>query len=348
MGPANGAAAAVDLFCGAGGPLCGLQQAGIRMCAVIDADPSCRYPFEANIGAPFHVMDARDTSVKFFRSCDPPGSARMLAGCAPCQPFSCYSRTWNGDVWTLLTRFAELVKSVRPEIVTMESVPGLKRHPVFGRFTGALDRVGHRRRHGTVDCSRDGVPQTRRRLVIPASRLGDIGPTTPERAGRGRATASDAIGYMNSIAAGGASRRDHLHRSISMSGLNIERIKRSKPGGTCEDWDPGLRAGCHRRTAWATYAAVYGRRSRNRPGPTTTTQFNGFGSGRFGHPEQDRARPLREGAPLQTFPAKYKFVPRGEDVRIRNVARMIGNAVPVRLGRAIGACIAGHLVKHDG
>lgn len=349
MRPAKGrAAAAVDLFCGAGGLSCGLQQAGIRICAGIDADPSCRYPFEANIGAPFHGMDARDISAKFLRSCYPPGSVRILAGCAPCQPFSCYSRTGNGDRWTLLTRFAELVKSVKPGIVTMENVPGLERHPVFGRFTGALDGAGYRRWHGIVDCSRYGVPQTRRRLVLLASRLGDIGPMAPERAGRGRATVSDAISHMVPIAAGSASRRDRLHRSSSMSGLNLERIKRSKPGGTWEDWDPRLRAGCHRRDAGATYSAVYGRMSWNRPGPTITTQFNGFGSGRFGHPEQDRALSLREGALLQTFPAKYKFVPRGEEVKIRNVARMIGNAVPVKLGRAIGACIAGHLVKHDG
>lgn len=41
--------------------------------------------------------------------------------------------------------------------------------------------------------------------------------------------------------------------------------------------------------------------------PTITTQFTGYGTGRFGHPEQDRALTLREGAIIQTFPEDYSF-----------------------------------------
>ena len=81
----------------------------------------------------------------------------------------------------------------------------------------------------------------------------------------------------------------------------------------------------------------------DRPGPTITTQFHGFGNGRFGHPEQDRAISLREGALLQTFPEEYSFVPEGAIVHISSVARLIGNAVPVRTGEAIGTSILAHL-----
>ena len=42
----------------------------------------------------------------------------------------------------------------------------------------------------------------------------------------------------------------------------------------------------------------------DKPAPTITTQFYNFGTGRFGHPKQDRALSLREGALLQTFPLK--------------------------------------------
>ena len=81
------------------------------------------------------------------------------------------------------------------------------------------------------------------------------------------------------------------------------------------------------------------------PAPTVTTQFNGYGNGRFGHPEQDRAISLREGALLQTFPEDYSFVPEGEAVQIAPVARLIGNAVPVKLGEAIGRSIIAHLAE---
>jgi DNA (cytosine-5)-methyltransferase 1 len=80
----------------------------------------------------------------------------------------------------------------------------------------------------------------------------------------------------------------------------------------------------------------------DKPALTITTQFFGYGNGRFGHPEQDRAISLREAAMLQTFPRTYKFVPPGEPVRFNKLGRLIGNAVPVRLGEFI----AGALMRH--
>lgn len=79
------------------------------------------------------------------------------------------------------------------------------------------------------------------------------------------------------------------------------------------------------------------------PAPTITTQFYGFGNGRFGHPEQDRAISLREGAILQGFPKGYAFVPEGGPTHFKVLGRMIGNAVPVVLGEAIGHSISRHL-----
>ena len=83
------------------------------------------------------------------------------------------------------------------------------------------------------------------------------------------------------------------------------------------------------------------------PAPTMTTQFYGFGNGRFGHPEQDRGISLREGAILQTFPRYYEFVEPGNPVKFKTVGRMIGNAVPVELARAIARAIKRHLSEVD-
>jgi DNA (cytosine-5)-methyltransferase 1 len=77
--------------------------------------------------------------------------------------------------------------------------------------------------------------------------------------------------------------------------------------------------------------------------PTMTTQFYGFGNGRFGHPDQDRAISLREGAMLQSFPKNYKFVSPKEAIRKTTLGRMIGNAVPVVLGELIGKTFSQHL-----
>ena len=78
-------------------------------------------------------------------------------------------------------------------------------------------------------------------------------------------------------------------------------------------------------------------------GPTMTTQFYCYGTGRYGHPEQDRALTLREGALLQTFPKDYDFINPNVPFRMRDIARHILNAVPVRLGEVIGLSILEHL-----
>src|SRR5260370_21095135 len=75
------------------------------------------------------------------------------------------------------------------------------------------------------------------------------------------------------------------------------------------------------------------------PAPTLTTECYAYGTGRFGHPDQDRAITLREAALLQTFPRKYRFVDRGDSVYFSSVGRLVGNAVPPMLGRAIGRAL---------
>ncbi|MNW62262.1 putative BsuMI modification methylase subunit YdiO [compost metagenome] len=81
----------------------------------------------------------------------------------------------------------------------------------------------------------------------------------------------------------------------------------------------------------------------DKPSPTITTQFYGYGNGRFGHPEQDRALSLREGAMLQTFPRDYEFFAPNDSVSLKKIGTYIGNAVPVKLGEIIGNSILEHM-----
>ena len=335
---------AVDLFCGAGGLSFGLQRAGIDVHAGIDLDPACRYPFETNVGAEFYERDLFGLSSGFVGSLFAPGRPRVLSGCAPCQPFSTYTRGRGNPnrQWKLLDKFAEIVQELRPEIVTMENVSLLPRHVVFANFVAALRRAGYRLSHSVVRCSNYGVPQRRRRLVLLASTLGEIVLQPPDPLQR-TPTVWKTIGRLDPLEAGGASESDSLHRCSGLSETNLRRIRSSVPGGTWRDWEVGLRALCHTRGSGRTYSGVYGRMRWEEPAPTITTQFHGYGSGRFGHPEQDRAISLREGALLQTFPHNYSFVAPGDAVHIAPVARLIGNAVPVELGTAIGRSIIDHL-----
>jgi DNA (cytosine-5)-methyltransferase 1 len=268
----------------------------------------------------------------------------LLAGCAPCQPFSSYSQsakreTPHGD-WDLLRSFSKLVLAVRPTLVTMENVPPLMKQEIFKEFVADLRDAGYELDFKIVDGRDIGLPQRRQRLVLVASQLG---PIVIPNAQKPQSTVRDTIADLPPLSAGSFDPNDPLHAAASLSPLNLTRIRHSKPGGTWRDWPKELVAACHTRESGATYPSVYGRMEWDRPAPTMTTQCYGFGNGRFGHPEQDRAISLREAAMIQSFPQNYSFVQNKSAININTLGRMIGNAVPVLLGEFIGEFLVEHV-----
>ena len=89
------AVAAIDLFCGAGGLSLGLKQAGVEVIAGLDLDPACQYPYEQNLKAKFLPERRRRREGTDLQKLWPEGKIRLLAGCAPCQPFSSHRRGAN-------------------------------------------------------------------------------------------------------------------------------------------------------------------------------------------------------------------------------------------------------------
>ena len=336
----------VDLFCGAGGLAHGLLREGFCINAGVDVDVRCRYAFEHNNGSRFIPSDVDDLNGDDIQELFDADQPRILVGCAPCQPFSLYNQKNRDPNWRLVGRFCDLVTEIRPDVVSMENVPRLMDYRggrVFRRLLDTLRIEGYTVDHRIVFLPSYGLPQRRSRLVVMASLHGTLEleePTyTPDR----YRTVEEAIGGLPGLAAGETDSRDGLHKASRLSQMNLRRIRASTPGGSWADWDDGLVTKCHRARSGRGYRSVYGRMRFDEPSPTITTQFFGFGNGRFGHPEQDRALSLREGAILQSFPADYRFVAPGERAEFKTIGRMIGNAVPVLLGRVIGRSIAAHL-----
>ena len=338
----------VDLFCGVGGLTHGLVRGGIQVLAGIDIDPQCRLPFESNNPAKFHERDIKQLSGADLQILFGDGELRLLAGCAPCQPFSTYSRVGRRSrrdtMWDLVAEFGRLVREFEPDFVTMENVPQLVQHSVFDDFVESLS--GYSVSWSIAECARYGVPQTRKRLVLLASKLGPIKLLPPPGEPLSGSTVREAISKLQSLRAGEADPDDALHSACRLSELNLRQIRASKPGGTWRDWDKELIAKCHRKGTGATFPSVYGRMEWDAPSPTITTQCFGFGNGRFGHPEQDRAITLREAAILQTFPPDYTFLADGERPRYNVLGRLIGNAVPVRIGEVIAESLIAHMRSH--
>ncbi len=342
--------AGVDIFCGLGGLTHGLIRGGASVLAGVDTDPQCRFPYEANNPCRFIEKDVRLLTGAELRKLwrTRKGERTLLAGCAPCQPFSTYSRkgrkTRADGKWELVIDFARLIGESKPDLVTMENVPQLLDHAVFGELTAALK--GYKVWHSVVECANYGVPQTRKRLVLLASRLGPITLLAPLINEKYRPTVREAISHLPPLSAGEADPSDLLHSACKLSKLNLRRIRASRPGGTWRDWNRSLIADCHRKTSGETYPSVYGRMEWTAPSPTITTQCFGYGNGRFGHPEQDRAITLREAAILQTFPENYRFLQDGDRPRFSVMGRLIGNAVPVRLGEVIAKSLIAHARQH--
>lgn len=338
----------IDLFCGAGALTYGLSKAGIDIRLGVDIDPSCDYPFSANNSSEFLLESVTNLKGSDLLRVYQGASVRLLAGCAPCQTFSSYYQKANSDDtrWWLLSEFSRLVGETMPELVTMENVPGLRDKEVFDEFVEKLRSWEYRIFYDIVDCYYYGVPQHRNRLVLLASRLGAIELLPPSKFSLKKKTVRDIIGRMPPLEAGGTDSSDPLHQCSGLSELNLKRMRASRPGGTWRDWDKILVSECHRRDSGKTYPGVYGRMRWDDVAPTITTQFFGFGNGRFGHPDQNRAISLREGAMLQGFPKKYKFVKSKNDIHKKTIGRLVGNAVPVWLGRVIGKSFVEHVRKY--
>ena len=339
----------VDLFCGAGGLSHGFKLEGFDVVAGIDFDAKCRYPFERNNDAPFLLEDVAKIDATDLVSYFTPGLPRVLVGCAPCQPFSKYSQGREDGRWQLLEHFSRLICEVKPDIVSMENVPRLQKFmesSVFNAFVRALRNSDYFVDWKVAYCPDYGIPQSRSRLVLLASRFGPPGVPEATHHAKSYPTVRDAIGDLPPIAAGGVDESDPMHRCSELSASNVKRMLASRPGGSWRDWEDDLVTPCHRRETGQGYSSVYGRMKWDEPAPTITTQFFGFGNGRFGHPDQDRAISLREGALIQTFPPDYAFVPEGQKVEIKTLGRLIGNAVPVGLGRAIARRIRAHLDEY--
>ena len=341
----------IDLFCGAGALTHGFILEGFNVVAGLDADKLCKYPYETNNpGATFIQKKIEDVKAAELEQWYSEGNVKILVGCAPCQPFSAYNKGKRNqnDKWKLLDNFSDLISKIKPDIVSMENVPDLKTFKegkIYKNFVDQLKINYIVTEYPRISCLGYGIPQHRKRLILFASKpkygkVELLEPThTPDKYKKVR----DAISDLEPLEAGQTSQNDPYHKSSSLSELNLQRIKASKPGGTWRDWPAELVAQCHKKESGNNYVSIYGRMTWDDPSPTITTQCYGFGNGRFGHPEQNRAISLREAARLQTFPDDYEFVHPDDPHFTATISRFIGNAVPVELARVIARSIKQHL-----
>lgn len=340
--------AAVDLFCGAGGLTYGLEQSGMNVATSVDNEPSVRHAIESNTSSEFVQADigalARNPE-RVNRMWPADADVKVLGGGPPCQPHTRLNKQnpEEHEKWDLVRTFITLAEETDPDVVVMENVPGIERNGMFEELLGRLQQAGFHVTWKVLDGPEYGVPQSRSRMFTFGSKAAPTTPPEPTHPEDPR-TVRDVIGDLPQIDAGEIHPDDRLHRSQGLADANLKRIQASEPGGTWRDWPDELKLKSQKEGT-ATSVSVYGRMKWDLVGPTITTQFYNYGTGRYGHPEQNRALSLREGAMLQTFPRDFEFVPPDEELNIRPTARKIGNAVPPLLAERVGSAVINHTLE---
>lgn len=341
----------LDFFSGLGIMSYGLINEGLGVSMGMEIDPERVRLYKSNLEVRAREVDLSIATRGSIRSIIDSEKIRpeLVVGCPPCQSFSSLHRTrgipMEQDPRTaLVSKYGKLAAGVNPKIIVFENVRGVlsgtnKTH--FEKYLKYLSRKGYLTVWDVLDAADYGVPQHRMRVVaISIRRDLKVKPTLPvpthskdgSESTKKWASVRDVVGDLKPLESGESDLTDPLHYATAHTESSLRIIKAiPKDGGSRRSLPDNLVLPCHKKLGNGKGAeSVYGRMKWDEPGPTITGAAIRPSSGRFIHPDQDRGITLREMARLQTIPDDFKFEGSKEAI-----ARMIGDAVPLELARAI-------------
>jgi DNA (cytosine-5)-methyltransferase 1 len=335
-----------DLFCGAGGLTLGVLEAGralgLKVDPVFAADtaPHVRDAYQDNF-SPREFETRSIESVLNGEKCAPATDAEkelrnrvgpidLVVGGPPCQGHSNLNNfTRRNDpknsLYGRMARFAEIFD---PQNVIIENVHGAiyDRSKIVWETCELLRKLGYEVDVQTLRGERIGVPQTRHRVFLVASKN-----CTPRILDWEKAHSVGNSGYRSfDWACSGLVRNGDgpLDRETISTAETARRIDLLHDEGLYELPD-SERPSCHRDKEHR-YVSVYGRVKPELPAPTITTGFTCMGQGRFVHPHHRRTLTPREGARLQFLPNWFSFGTNDSILR-KELVSLIGNAVPPKM-----------------
>lgn len=356
--PATRAIRVLDLFAGAGGLTAGFHAASerFRSVAAVEIDRCAAASFSESFPEAEVYAGAIEDWLAEGRM---PDRIDVVVGGPPCQGFSTLGKRDAEDARNgLWRRYAETLTRVRPQYFVVENVPAFATSSQYERFVEATAPGGILSDYAfdfrILNSADYGAAQARRRAILighhrdlPAP--GFPAPThekhgadglRPYRTVRetllGVPRLPDMDGVFDSTRTDVDGREEHgplsprqLHISRSYTPISLARFAAIPEGGNRADLPDELRAPCWRRHTTGSMD-VMGRLHWDRPSVTIRTEFFKPEKGRYLHPVENRAITHYEAALLQGFPETHRFI--GSRTAI---ARQIGNAVPIPLGRAI-------------
>lgn len=332
----------IEGFCGAGGMSLGLKQAGFDVRLAFDINENAVETYNKNIGNHCEKLDASIVSGKFLlEKAGIKTRLDLFSGGPPCQGFSKQKRgahLLDDDRNKLVLEYSRLVNELKPRAFLFENVE------IFGQKRGRdlIDEIKIKLFDYNIYtyfiCSSDfGVAQKRGRFLMIGIDKSE-GKIVPKLLKSDKTlTIRDVIGQLPPPPEDYKEHPDiPNHIKCKITKINEERFSHVPPGGGWKDIPYDLRLKCHQKvdTASGGWPDVYGRLEWDKQCPTITAGFDSFTRGRYGHPSQNRAITLREGAMLQGFPVNYRFYGNRDAIRLQ-----IGNAVPPPVSYAAGTAI---------
>lgn len=334
----------IDIFSGVGGLTEGMHQANFKTQLAFEIDEIASKAYQLNHRDTIVITkDIRKVSIAEIKRQLNGKKIHLLAGCPPCQGFSTI-RTLNraqpieDKRNNLIMEYIRIVKAIKPYTIMLENVPGIVNYDLFKEALVVLKKAGYKWiDFKVVNVKNYGVPQSRRRLVLVGSRLGEIKVAEPLNE---KITVRQTIGNLPLP----EKSSDPIHKIYPFHKPHVQkRIEMTpKNGGSRKDLPKEFLLKCHKKENIG-FTDVYGRLRWDDYSTTITGGCLNPSKGRFLHPEQDRCISAREAALLQSFPPNYKFP---VCISRSNLALLIGNALPPNFSYIQSEHIKQHLMCH--
>jgi DNA (cytosine-5)-methyltransferase 1 len=308
-------------------------------------------------------------------------SVDVILGGPPCQGFSGLGKEDPSDPRNQLWKeYVRVVRALQPKIFVIENVDRFFRSAEFELLKGSTSPGGELYDYELVskvlNAADYGVPQARKRAIVLATHKDLVAvhperkplqhpvPThrKPERNDEGILPISVLKDWVPASVVFSRSPietrttelplrecsplgkvvpgdflTDELHVGRNPTPLSVARYKAIPVGGNRHDLPDHLST-----PNWIRHrngsGDVMGRMYWDQPSVTIRTEFYKPEKGRYLHPRAHRPITHMEAALLQDFPSTYRWT--GSKVQI---ARQIGNAVPVGLARAIAEALYDYL-----
>ena len=165
----------LDIFCGAGGISCGMEQSDFKVLAGIDIDDDSLLTFKANHKDATAIKhDLSNVSNDLFdvinKAC--PQGIDVLVGGPPCQGFSIAGKRLIDDPRNQLwLAYLGLIDRYKPKVIFLENVPTIattNKGLTAKKIIDSFDEHGYKTQMQTLMASNHGVPQNRRRTFFVA------------------------------------------------------------------------------------------------------------------------------------------------------------------------------------